>query len=460
MICLFSWTNATAQAAPDVWDILRDEFKLNHEADRPEVQEQIRWLTAHPAYIQRVCQQSEPFIYHIVNAIKRQGLPGEFALLPMIESAYDPFAYSGAGAAGLWQLMPATARELGVRQDWWFDGRRSINASTSAALKHLVTLKNHYNENWNLVIAAYDAGEGTIDKAVKNNQSDEFWHLHVPAETQVYVPRFLALAELIHHPEQYKLSIPAIPYLPYFEEVDIGSQIDLNHAARLAGMSYSELIKLNPGLNRWTTAPYKPFSLLIPANKAAVFHQNLSTVPVDKRVSWVKHQVQAGDDLPSIAARYHSTVTLIKEINLLSSDQLIPNQTLLLPGTKNTAVFTQNTNDPRSPLERGITTARNHRLIHFVQAKDNYNSLEKLYGVKKADIQEWNHIPTDSNLKPGQQLTIWKRIQPPSEYVVKSSDSLSSIAKNKNTRVSAILALNPGLNPLRPLRAGQKILVG
>ncbi|TAL61791.1 MAG: lytic transglycosylase, partial [Legionella sp.] len=240
----FGMINLSAHAAQDVWDVLRSEFNMGHEVNRPEVQEQIRWLVAHPSYLQKVCRQSEPYIYHIVHEIKKRKLPGELALVPMIESAYDPFAYSGVGAAGIWQLMPRTGSDLGLKQDWWYDARRSIGPSTDAALNYLLYLNKFFDGNWILAIAAYDSGEGTMARAIKSagRRGNYFWNLPIPRETKVYVPRFLALAELIKNPQRYRIELPSIPYLPYFQEVNIGSQIDLNHAAKMAGISYKELI--------------------------------------------------------------------------------------------------------------------------------------------------------------------------------------------------------------------------
>lgn len=397
-------SGAIAHATPDVWDVLRSEFTLSHEVTRPEVQEQIRWLVAHPSYIHKVCRQSEPYIYHILGEIKKRKLPGELALLPMIESAYDPFAYSGAGAAGLWQLMPRTGSDLGLKQDWWFDGRRSIGPSTDAALNYLLYLNKYFNGSWILAIAAYDSGEGTIARAIKSTQRPRrpiyFWNLPIPRETKVYVPRLLALAELIKNPRRYKVELPAIPYLPYFEEVNIGGQIDLNHAAKLAGITYKELKKLNPGFNRWTTAPYKPFRLLIPTEKVERFNQNLANVPEDKRVSWTKHLVKKGDSLNNIATRYHTTVSLIKQLNQLKTNNLKTNQSILIPSSKKTAVAAKREKNPR------------------------------------------------------------KKVQHPMQYIVKRGDSLSVIAKLHQTKVNTIIGLNPGLKRNKILRLGQKILVG
>lgn len=466
----FTCLHTSCAHASDVWDVLRNEFSLNHEVTRPEVQEQIRWLAAHPSYLHKVSRQSEPYIYHIVNQIKKRHLPGELALLPMIESAFDPFAYSGAGAAGLWQLMPKTGSELGLKQDWWFDGRRSIGPSTNAALNYLVYLNNYFNNDWTLAIASYDAGEGTISRAIKAivrpRTQPDFWSLQVPQETKVYVPRLLALAEIIKNPERYHISLPEIPYLPYFEEVNIGSQIDLNHAARMAGISYKELIKLNPGYNRWTTAPYKPFKLLIPAEKVEMFNLNLSIVPEEKRVSWTKHRVQRGDSLDNIAVRYHTTVNLIKQVNQLTGNHVQPNQSILIPSSRNTTVVAKHieTNVPSSNKPSSTVTpliaARDHRIIHIVQANDNYPKLQKTYGVTAKEIQIWNKLSSNQGLRPGQQLVIWKRVKQAVPYKVRPGDSLSTIAKAHQTKVQNLIDLNPSLKRYTPLRSGQTILVG
>ncbi len=463
LLIFFGITNELAYAAPDVWEVLRAEFTLNHETSRPEVQEQIRWLVAHPSYIHKVCRQAEPYIYHIIDEVKKRKIPGELALLPMIESAFDPFAYSVAGAAGLWQLMPRTGAGLGLKQDWWFDARRSVRSSTDAALSYLLYLNKFFNGNWTLAIAAYDAGEGTIDRAIKATgaRTTNFWELTVPKETQAYVPRLLALAEIIRDPGRYKLTLPEIPYIPYFEEVSIGSPIDLNHAAKMAGISYKELIKLNPGFNRWTTDPHKPIKLLIPAEKVQQFNFNLANLPEERRVSWEIHTVKPGDSLDNIAVRYHTTVSFIKQLNQLTSNQIRLNQSILIPSTKNTPVVVkQEPTAATIPLEHHIIAARNHRVIHIVQENDTYQKLIKTYNVSIQDIQRWNRLANNQPLKTGQQLVIWKKVNQPIQYIVKKGDSLSSIAQQHQTKIERIIALNPSLKRNDPLYSGQKLFVG
>ncbi|WP_058529084.1 lytic transglycosylase [Legionella londiniensis] len=455
LFCLTRFTQASP--APNVWDVLRKQFVLNHETTRPEVQNQIRWIISHPSYIRKLAE-SEPYIYHIVTEIKKRKLPGEIALIPMIESTYDPFAYSGAGAAGLWQLMPGTGTDLGLKQDWWFDGRRSIRPSTDAALNYLTYLHKFFKGDWLLAFAAYDSGEGTIARLIKQSgrrRYISFWSLPVPRETKAYIPRLLALAAVIQNPKRYNVQLPEIPHLPYFAEVDIGSQIDLDHAAKLAGISYKELIKLNPGYNRWATPPYQPFKLLIPVERVKQFNRNLASTPQSQRVSWTKHQVNHGDSLISIAKKYHTTVNLIKQLNQLKSDRVRKGQHLLIPSAKR----------PANPKPIDITasikneipkfaTKNEIKIIHIVQKQETYEDLQKKYGVSAEDIQRWNLLNSKNPLRFGQQLIIWKRVNSKSTYVVKKGDSLSQIAKLNQLTTQCLLKLNPHISK-HLIRPGQ-----
>jgi len=453
---------AIASATPDVWEVLRKQFKLNHEVTQPEVQNQLRWLVSHPSYIQKF-EQSEPYMYHIITEIKKRNLPGELALIPMIESAYDPFAYSGAGASGLWQLMPGTGTGLGLKRDWWFDGRRSIRPSTDAALNYLAYLNKFFHGNWILAVAAYDSGEGTMARIIKKSRQSgniNFWTLPVPQETKAYIPRLLALAEIIQNPRRYHVQLPYIPHTPYFEEVNIGSQIDLGHAAKLAGIPYKELLKLNPGYNHWATAPYRPYKLLIPTDRVEHFSKNLANLPEEDRVSWTRHKVSAGDNLVLIAQHYHTTVNLIKELNQLKSNTIKQGQVVLIPSSKNTAaapVVAQSGSTPTANDSRFIA-AKQYKVIHIVQRTDTLTQLQKKYSVSADQIRQWNNLNAKTSLRQGQQLVIWKRSSNTGTYIVKKGDSLSTIAKRNGTKTSTLVQLNPELK--KYLRPGQKIRLG
>ena len=460
--CLFVWIgsffpiqSSYAEIRPNVWQVLRQQFKLSHELHQPEVQTQLRWLIAHPSYLNQLAR-SEPYIYHIVTEIKRRKLPGEIALVPMIESAFDPFAYSGAGAAGLWQLMPGTGTDLGLKRDWWFDARRSIGPSTNAALNYLAYLHKFFHGNWILAFAAYDSGEGTMARIIKNSGQSghntiHFWSLNVPQETKAYVPRLLALAEIIQNPQRYHIELPDIPHVPYFEEVNIGSQIDLNHAAKLAGISYQDLIKLNPGYNHWTTAPYRPYKLLIPAARVEDFSRNLANLPEADRINWKRHQVSAGDNLVLIAHKYHTSVNLIKELNQFKSNAVTKGQYVLIPTNKppikSAIKIRKKTVDP--------AVLKTYKIVHIIQKHDSFALLEKQYHASIQQIKQWNNMPVNEPLRVGHALIIWKTNHA-LIYRVKPGDNLSRIAYEHHITLTRLKQLNPGLR-IYALKPGQQL---
>lgn len=439
-----------------VWDILRQEFSINHEINQPAVQTELQWLLSHPGFIQKVCLQSKPYIFHVLTEIKKRHIPGELALVPMIESSFDPFAYSRVGAAGIWQFMPATGTDLGLKQDWWFDARRSITSSTNAALNYLSRLSRYFNGHWELAIAAYDAGEGTLSRAINASGQSfpniSFWQLPLPQETKSYVPRLLALAEIIQHPDIYHIALPDIPYTPFFEEVDVGSQIDLSHAARLAGISYQDLISLNPGFNRWATAPYKPFTLLLPAEHVANFIKNLAITPVTSRVSLAHYTVRKDDSLMSIADAFHSTVNLIYELNQMSSLQITQGQILLIPSPKNTVASIQSTKEKPHYFH----SDSNYKILHIVQKNETFANIANRYHVSLADVFLWNHLEKYAVAEENQQLIIFKQTFEPRIYEVKTGDTLSMIAQKKDTTVNRLRFLNPKLNE-NLLKPGQML---
>lgn len=441
-----------AESKLSVWDVLRDEFSLNHEVSRPEVQQQIRWLRNHPDYVKKLAR-SEPYIYHIISEIKKRNLPGELALVPMIESAYNPFAHSSAGASGLWQIMPLTGREYGLHQSWWYDSRRSVSQSTRAALNYLAYLNKFFNGNWTLTIAAYDAGEGSVARSVKrlnkNPRNVYFWALNLPRETKEYIPKLYALAEIIKNPRKYNIQLPHIEHRPYFKEVNIGSQLDLDKAAKLAEVSYQSLINLNPEYNRSTTAPGSIQKLLIPIHKVETFKRNLASLPKNNRVTWKIYKVNNHKNLQVAAKHQKNSPKVIQELNKLNTASIKNNSVLLIPKHKNTQLV-PNSQDKFAELQR-------YKVVHIVNDSDTLQSIQKKYNVSYEQLLTWNERLTISEeLFSGQPIVIWKDKN--SLYVVKSGDSLSQIAQNNNKSINDILELNPGLlkNKIKP---GQTIKI-
>ena len=320
--------------AVDIWERLRTGFNFPQQA-APSVQAHIDTFHNHPRHIEHILQRGQPYLFYILSRVEERGFPAELALLPVIESAFDPFARSPVGAAGIWQFMPATAKHVGLRRDWWVDDRRNIIAATEAALDYLSELHLRFNGDWLLALAAYNAGSARVNKAIRLNRSQgkpvDFWHLPLPEETRGYVPKLIALQAIISNPEAYNITLPALANTDYFTVVDTGGQLDLQVAARLTGSSIDELQRLNPGLTRSITPPASPHTLLIPKASEQRFRERLARLPEDQRVQSVKYRVRQGDTLSAIAQNSQTTVARLRQINQLENTRIIAGKLLIVP---------------------------------------------------------------------------------------------------------------------------------
>lgn len=441
------------------WRQLRDSFKINHYAYTQQVRQQIEWFKQHQDYLDNLLTKAAPYMYYVYTQVKKRGLPGELVLMPVIESAYDPFAYSDRGAAGLWQLMPGTASGYGLKQDWWYDGRRDIYASTNAALNYLTYLQNFFSGNWLYAIASYDAGTGTLQNAIQYNaehdRSTSFWYLPLPSETDTYVPRILALAAIIDTPNRYGIDLPKMKDGPYFARVNLGSQINLSTAAHLAGISLRELYKLNPGYNRWATDPNGPYSLLLPINKIDEFKENFAKLPEDKLITWNRYQVKPGDSLSLIAREFRTRIALLQEINKLNSYILQPGQILLIP--QNTKSLQRYNFTPEISYANHKQIAIDvKKVIVTVYPGDTLGVIAQRYHVNDKQIIEWNKLDPHADLQIGQKLALWiqQRSEIPSTiqqskhynlyrtFTVKTGDNLDYIAKKYGTTITSLKKLN------------------
>ncbi|MFQ5983000.1 MAG: transglycosylase SLT domain-containing protein, partial [Woeseiaceae bacterium] len=266
----------------DLLKRLRDGFSFESVINR-RVQAELNWLMRHPDYVDRVFKRAQRFLPYIADEIEKRGLPLELALLPIVESGYDPFAYSHGRAAGLWQIIPGTARRHGIRQNWWYDGRRDVVDSTNGALKYLTRLHDMFDGDWLLAVASYNSGEGNVLKAVKRNRKKgrptDFWNLKLSRETSSYVPRLLAVVELVRNPAEYGIALPSLIDESQFVVAETGGQLDLALASELAGIELDTLYAFNAGFNRWSTDPAGPHRLLLPVDVADSFDEALATVP-------------------------------------------------------------------------------------------------------------------------------------------------------------------------------------
>ncbi|CAO1664361.1 transglycosylase SLT domain-containing protein [Salinicola sp. NYA28a] len=334
------WSSLVLQErrAPDVWNRLRKGFRMSHETANPRVAEWLAWYREHPQHVEQVAEQAKPWLRWVTRRLEAHQLPSEIALLPFIESGYDPTATNPGGAAGLWQFMPGTGDAMGLSRTAWYDGRHDVVAATDAAMNYIRQQADRwYDGDMLLALAAYNAGAGTVNAArnAAANRGDpiDYWHLRLPAETMAYIPRLLALSEVIAEPEQYGVALPSIPDKTQFAQVDTGGPLTLSMAADLAGVDPQTLRDLNPGFKRASTRPRDDASLLVPAAAKQRFLANLATLPAAERTALNHYVVRRGDTLSAIAARFGASVGEIRRENGLKGSTIRIGQTLSVPAT-------------------------------------------------------------------------------------------------------------------------------
>ncbi len=449
----------------DLWDRMKEQMSLPIPANK-RLQQQLDWYAKHPSYMSRVSQRAEPFLYLIVEAIEARGLPMELALLPIVESAFDPFAYSHGRASGMWQFVPGTGKRFGLEQNWWYDGRRDVLASTEAALDYLEYLNRYFDGDWLHALAAYNSGEGRVRSAIRNNKRagkpTDFWNLSLPRETRDYVPKLLALSKLLKDADQYQFDWPSLPNYPVVTQVDVGSQIDLAMAADLAEIELKELHRLNPGFNRWATGPDGPHTLLLPIDSVDHFEMALAALKPEQRLNWVRHKVKSGESLSVIAKRYHSEVSLIKQMNQLNGSQIRAGQHLLIPVAS--AKLTDYTYSLNQRLARTQSKQRGDvRIDYVVKEGDSLWKIGQTYKVSSRQLAKWNGMAPTDPLKVGNKLVIWQG-KPSSakgtvrkiNYRVRNGDSLARIAQKFSVSVNDLVRWNQ-LDVNRYLKPGQML---
>lgn len=419
------------QSADNLWYILRTEFSLPHYERHPAVQENIEWFIENQEFLMHTATRAAPYLYFIHQQVKKRKLPIELVLVPIIESGYNPFNLSSAGAAGIWQMMPDTASGFGVKQDWWYDGRRDIVASTHAALDYLTYLFNFFDGNSLLALAAYNTGEGSVMSAIRRNiregKSTDFWSLPLPRETRIYVPRLLALATIITHPEYYHIYLPPVPNAPYLAQVDVGGQINLKQAAGFAGMSLKQLQHLNPGFNRLVTNPHGPHKLVLPIENVERFMVRLAHSPLSHHINWIQYKVKSTDTLESLAKRFNTTAFALREINHLKRIPLKKGMQLVIPH------------------ERTLVNNVQHRSIHSAEETAATKTSSSIISSQTANTHEETY--TQSAIQPSDTL-----------YMVRKDDTVEKIAKRFKLTPSIIYSANK-LHPHSIIHPGDKLLL-
>ena len=465
------WQHHNGEDYDDLFDRMRAGFAFD-EVQEPAIDVQLNWFKNNPDYLERTFQRAQRYMYHIVTEVEARGMPLEFALLPVVESAYEPFAYSTSRAAGLWQFIPDTGRRFGLKQNWWFDGRRDLIESTRAALDYLQALHDQFDGDWLLAIAAYNVGENSVQREMDFNKANgrpaDFWHLRLPAETRAYVPKLLAMKRLMAEPERYGLEFAAIPNEPYFAVIETDSQIDLKIAAQLAGTSYDDLVALNPGYNRWATDPDGPHRILVPIDNADAFETALKTLAPDERVRYASHEVTRKDTLAGLAKEYESSSSVIAKINDLKGGKLIPGETLKIPEISGqlpdkVLLAASRVDRPESGGGR-----RQRQIVYRVRSGETLASIARRHGIPVSTLARLNDLNSQDRLVQGQRLVIkastrrFRDEGPVSgkrmTYTVRNGDTVYSISKQFQVSIPKLKSWN-GLNKHHQIRAGQRLVM-
>ena len=384
--------NASAIGIPtrptDLWERIRNGFAMA-EMDSEEVRNSEDFYANRPEYVKRIIERSKRYLFHIVEEVERRSMPAEIALLPIIESAFNPRAYSSSHASGIWQFIPSTGKYYGLKQNWWHDDRRDIVAATTAALDYLQNLYGMFGD-WELVLASYNWGEGAVGRSLIKNRNNglpaDFRNISLPPETQNYVPRLIAIKNIISNPAAYGVELESLPNQPYFETVATTRHIDVKLAAKLADISVDEFNALNPAHNRPVINVNGSRALLLPVDKVETFTANLKNH--DKPlVSWQAYQVKKGETTETISARYGINVRRLKEINDIHGlSGITPGQTLLVPlnGGAGGADISVMNNKPAEP--------RMHErdFVYAVRSGEALTGIALRHGVTVAQIRSWN----------------------------------------------------------------------
>lgn len=444
----------------DLFDRIRSGFALP-DPDEHAIDSQLNWYASNPEYLQRAFGRADMYLYYIVTQLEARHMPLELALLPVIESAYEPYAYSRARAAGLWQFISPTGTRFGLKQDWWYDGRRDVVASTHAALDYLQALHDEFNGDWLLAVAAYNCGELAVQHAVQVNQAEhrptDFWHLHLPRETEAYVPKLLAMKRLVEDPSKYELAFSAIPNQPYFARVKTPGQINMQVAAQIAGITGEEVYDLNPAFHRWATDPTGPFYLLLPVTAAPIFEQNVAQLTQDELMGVEHYEVRRHDSIYSVARQFKTSVAILRKLNTLDG-RLTVGEDVLVPAT--TYTLPQNV---RLAAARVDGRARWGSYLQFqvVRRGDSLWSIARHYRMSPRTLARMNGISVHHIIRPGEKLRLYARV--PVEHhgelhfeVVRTGDTLWSIARRHGMSVRTLANLN-GIGRHATLHPGERL---
>lgn len=481
-------------ASYDLWQRIKNGYAMPDSTSNLVANHE-KWYSTRPDYVKRMVERSQRYLFHIVEEVEKRGMPTEIALLPMIESAYNPQAYSTSRASGIWQFIPSTGKHFGLKQNWWFDNRRNITFATDAALNYLQKLYGMFGA-WDLALAAYNAGEGTVGRAIERNRKlglpTDYESLNLPPETKNYVPKLQAVKNLMTTPQNYGLNIQTIANTPYFAKVSAPKQIDAKLAAKLAEISNDEFLALNPSYNRpvITSHDGEAHELLLPITAAPTFKTNLANYN-KPLVSWQTYFAKRGERMEKIATQFGIPVTQLRDVNNLPAQKKIKNAGTILVPNGHRADFDPATDSSMSSTENNETTNSNQdtnnididatvaqetdtestentsQRNHKVKKGEGLQSIAKRYDISVKQLMATNGLKS-KRVKVGQLLRIESnrnkdlppdahKYQSKQTYIVKRGDTLHSIADKFNVNVADIKKWNKKAN--NHIQHGQKLII-
>ncbi len=417
----------------DLWVRIRNGFAMQ-ELDSKLVANHEKWYASRPEYIERMTERARRYLHFITEEVERRGMPSEIALLPMIESAFNPGAYSRSAASGIWQFIPSTGKHFGLQQNWWYDGRRDVIEATNSALDYLQKLHNQFGD-WELALAAYNCGEGAVDRAQKRNRSrglpTDYAHLQLPKETLNYVPKLLAIKHIVATPENFGLTLQPIENKPYFAAVAITQQMDVKKFSELAEISEEEFTALNPAHNRPIIMQDHTDQILLPIDHVNIFLDNLRNN--DKPLlTWQSYQPKKGERFDVLAPRFGMSVAQLKSVNgLMRRGDVSHGQTLLVPVTGDSVVT------DLEPFNMHLLPERAASTVHIVRRGDTLSGIAKKYHTRLNSLRAWNH--NVKQLHVGQRVVVAANtsVHKSGKKIVKRTSSTSRLAaKNNNKKLA------------------------
>ena len=451
------------QRFSSIWKKINTGFCLD-TVHSIRVDKEINWFLNNKAFLYRSIERAKPFLYHVVSELEKNNLPFELALLPIVESGYQPYAYSPSKAAGIWQFIPPTAREYNLSSNWWYDGRRDILNSTKAATHFLKDMHRHFKKDWLLAIASYNTGAGKVGRSIKRVKyvigKTSFWDLSLPRETEIYVPKLLALRDIISNPRKYNIKLPQLKNEPYTKFVKISYPIDFFTISILSDVSEKQLYSLNPGFNTWYFLPSMQNKILLPIKNIKIFKERYAKF---SRLIYQKksHTIQSGDTLSSISRLYNVSIKSIKVLNNLKSDLIIAGKKLKLPlkGVSTTSGSLTINNKKYKIHDKSFN------YNHLVKRYDNWYKIAKFYNIKLRSLLSWNNATKKTKLLVGDKVIIKMKTPILSNtdkinlrYVVNLGDTTNIVSTGFSISKSTLLKTN-NIKKSKYLMAGKNLII-